>query len=78
MLARRSHSRIGKATALAAAALTLPILAYASPGPISLPIPIPPLRPIPIVPEVNPLWVLIPVAVAAMLFSARQFARRKV
>jgi hypothetical protein len=31
----------------------------------------------PVVPETNPLCVLIPVAGAVMLFSAREFARRK-
>jgi hypothetical protein len=31
----------------------------------------------PVAPEVNMAWVLIPVAGAALLFSTRQFARRK-
>jgi hypothetical protein len=55
-----------------AATLILPILAHAGPGPIQPP------GPIPTVPEVNPVWVLIPVAGAVLLFSARkQFPRRK-
>jgi hypothetical protein len=73
MSSLRSHTRIGKVTALVAATLIIPILAYAVPKPISGPIHVP----VPVVPETNPLWVLIPVAVAAMLFSARQFAQRK-
>jgi hypothetical protein len=71
MLPPRFHSRIGKVAALVVAAtLILPLLAHAGPGPIHPPGP-------PVVPEVNPVWVLIPVAGAVLLFSRRQFTRRK-
>jgi hypothetical protein len=80
MLGRRFHSRIGKVAALVAATLILPILAHAGAcrtGTQSPPGPKSPPGPHPVVPEVNAAWVLIPVAGAVMLFSQRQFARRK-
>jgi hypothetical protein len=65
-------NRIGRACALAAI-LLLPALAYADPGNVGNnghhkkhP---------PAVPEVNTIWVLIPVAGAVMFFSARRFRR---
>jgi hypothetical protein len=69
----RFYNRIGRVCALAAI-LLLPVLGYADPGngaknghhkkhdP-------------PVVPEVNTIWVLIPVAGAIMFFSARRLRR---
>jgi hypothetical protein len=70
MLDPRFPRRIGKVFALLAATLMLPSLASSqlTPTPVTKP---------PRLPEVNVVWVLIPVAGAALLFSARQFARRK-
>jgi hypothetical protein len=76
MSAPRFYNRIGKACALAAI-LLLPVLASADPGNVDNnglhkgwkkkdP---------PAVPEVNTMWVLIPVAGAVMFFSARRFRR---
>ena len=71
MLPPRFYSRIGKVAALVAATLILPVLAYAqnnqggnnnNQG----------QNRAPVVPEVNPVWVLIPVAGAILFFSARR------
>jgi hypothetical protein len=73
----RFYNRIGRVCALAAI-LLLPILASADPGNVDNnglhkgwnkkhdP---------PVVPEVNTIWVLIPVAGAVMFLSARRFRR---
>ena len=72
----RFYNRIGKVCALAAI-LLLPVLAYADPGNVDNnglhkgwqkhdP---------PAVPEVNPIWVLIPVVGAVAFFSARRLRR---
>ena len=73
----RFFTRIGRGCALAAI-LLLPVLAYADPGNLDNnglhkgwgkkhdP---------PAVPEVNTIWVLIPVAGAVMFFSARRLRR---
>ena len=76
MSVRRFHSRIGTV----AATLILPILALAGPGPIGGPQgPIHPPGPISgpprPVPEVNPMWVLIPLVGAVMFLSARRLRR---
>ena len=75
----RSHNRIGKVCALVAATLILPVLAYAQQsgqggsgnnnnqgggG-------------VPVVPETNAGWVLVPFFGAVLLFSARQLFRPK-
>jgi hypothetical protein len=70
MFVSRCQSRIGKVTAVAATFI-LPIATYAASKPVSVP------PHVPIVPETNSLWVLIPIAAAAMLFAARRFAQRK-
>jgi hypothetical protein len=71
MLAPRFPRRIGKMFALLAATLMLPSLANSQLSDLAK------KRP-PKVPEVNAVWVLIPVAGAVLLFSARkQFPRRK-
>jgi hypothetical protein len=77
MYVPRFYNRIGRVCALAAI-LLLPVLAYADPGNLDNdglhkgwhkkhdP---------PAVPEVNTIWVLIPVVGAVMFFSARRFRR---
>jgi hypothetical protein len=69
----QSYNRIGRACALAAI-LLLPVLANADPGIVDN------IRhhkkhDPPAVPEVNTIWVLIPVAGAVMFLSARRFRR---
>ena len=72
MLAPRFPGRIGKMFALLAATLMLPSLANSQFSDLAK------KRPPPSLPEVNAVWVLIPVAGAVLLFSARkQFPRRK-
>jgi hypothetical protein len=66
----RFYNRIGRVCALAAI-LLLPVLANADPGGNGKPKKHDP----PAVPEVNTIWVLIPVAGAVMFLSARRFRR---
>jgi hypothetical protein len=66
MSVSRFYNRIGRVCALAAI-LLLPVLAYADPGK--------PKKHPPAVPEVNTVWVLIPVVGAVMFFSARRLRR---
>jgi hypothetical protein len=61
----RFYNRIGKVCALAAI-LFLPVMAYADPGK-------PKKHDPPAVPEVNTVWVLIPLAGALLFFSARRW-----
>jgi hypothetical protein len=65
----RFYNRIGRVCALAAI-LLLPVLANADSGNGK-----PKKHDPPVVPEVNPIWVLIPLAGAVMFFSARRLRR---
>jgi hypothetical protein len=78
----RSHNRIGKVCAIVAAALVLPVLAYAgrdngkgnggeNPGKQNGD------PPVSWTPEANAAWVLVPFFGAVLLFSWRQFSRSK-
>jgi len=66
-------NRIGKACALAAATLILPVLAHAQTAQLH-PVPEPPIHP---APEANPGWVLIPFVGAVLLFSMRRLLGAK-
>jgi hypothetical protein len=74
MMHFRRQNRIGKACALIAATLILPVLAYAQTNPngtkqngIK--------QDVPIVPEVNPALVLVPLLGCVMLYSWRRLSR---
>jgi len=69
----RFYNRIGRFCALASI-LLLPVLAYADPGNEDNNGHHKKIDP-PAVPEVNTIWVLIPVAGAVMFFSARRLRR---
>jgi hypothetical protein len=74
----RPQNRIGKVCALVAATLILPVLAYASQNGTNNP-PNQNGNPqnVPVVPEANSVWVLIPFIGAVLLFSTRQIFRPK-
>ena len=63
------HKRICKICALVAATLILPVLAYAGGGNNQ--------GGIPVVPEANAGWVLVPFFGAVLLYSWRQLSRAK-
>jgi hypothetical protein len=70
----RSHDHLRKVCALLAATLILPALAYADKdGKDKDKVKDPGDKDIPIVPEVNAAWVLVPFFGAVLLFSSRRF-----
>jgi hypothetical protein len=69
----RSIPHLGKVCALATTNLILPVLAHAQQqgqGPGGQ-------QPIPVMPEMNPAWVLVPFLAAVLVFSSRHLFGRK-
>jgi hypothetical protein len=82
----RQVSKVGKIFALIAATLTVPVLAYIGKagtdngggnGGTNNGEQTGHHQGVPVVPEVNTVWVLVPVAGAALLLSWRRFSRAK-